>query len=146
MALLFANSVDPDQMPHLRHLICRICGIWSGSLLFANYPFRGLRTTTSCTNLCFFILLFIGIATLLESVSNGRRHRNLRHADVYQQSYCMQSKDQTFWFYLKPLIHMKKIQRWMMLRGFWTSCKSSNQQVKRNSTQKISDIKIHACH
>ena len=33
MPELFANSGDPDQMPH------------SGSALFANYPFRGLQTT-----------------------------------------------------------------------------------------------------
>ena len=31
MAEVFANSEDPDQMPH--------------SALFANYPFRGLPTT-----------------------------------------------------------------------------------------------------
>ena len=35
MVELFANSGDPDQMPHAT----------SGSALFANYPLRGLQTT-----------------------------------------------------------------------------------------------------
>ena len=38
MVELFANSADPDQMP------CSAAS-GSGSLLFANYPFRGLKTT-----------------------------------------------------------------------------------------------------
>ena len=37
MAKLFANTEDPDQMPHP--------AIWSGSALFDNYPFTGLPTT-----------------------------------------------------------------------------------------------------
>ena len=45
--------------------------------------------------------------------ANGRSHYNLRHADVYQQPYYMQCKDQTFWFYLL----VKRTQRRMMLRG-----------------------------
>ena len=36
MAKLFANSVDPDQMPQ---------NIVSGSALFAIYPFRGPQST-----------------------------------------------------------------------------------------------------
>ena len=34
MAKLIVNSVGPD----------RFCGIWSGSALFASYPFEGLQT------------------------------------------------------------------------------------------------------
>ena len=36
MAKLSANSGDPDQTPP---------GVWSGSALFAIYPFRVLQTT-----------------------------------------------------------------------------------------------------
>ena len=36
MAKQFVNSGEPDQTPQ---------NVWSGSALFANYPFRGLQTT-----------------------------------------------------------------------------------------------------
>ena len=64
MAKPFANSGDPDQMPH------------SGSTLFISYPFKGFQTTMACTCLKFehvcLGLKVAGIVTLI-------RHRILWH-------------------------------------------------------------------
>ena len=59
MAELFANSGDPEQTQ--RYVVsgsdAAFCGVWSGSVLFANYPLRVSWLQLIKQPLLFFIYL-----------------------------------------------------------------------------------------